>query len=202
MQKTENKVIWILVVLFFISGFCALLYQIAWQRMLFAYLGIELSVVTVVISSFMLGLGGGGLLGGVIADKFPVKAIELFAAAEVGVGIFGFLSPVLFRVVGVNLLGENIFVVALFLFLLLLTPTALMGATLPILVTHATRCWQHVGKSTGSFYSANTLGAALGAVFTGFGAFNFLTLNWVVCCAACGNLIIGSSLFVFFIRKP
>ncbi len=53
-------------------------------------------------------------------------------------------------------------------FWLLLIPTTLMGATLPILVTYVVRRYANLGVSVGVLYFANTLGAAFGAGFTGF----------------------------------
>ena len=40
--------------LFFGSGFAALLYQIAWQRMLFGWYGVDLDSISVIVSIFML----------------------------------------------------------------------------------------------------------------------------------------------------
>jgi hypothetical protein len=42
--------------LFFCSGFPALIYQIIWQRALFAVYGLNIESVTIVVSGFMLGL--------------------------------------------------------------------------------------------------------------------------------------------------
>src|ERR1700704_2786353 len=53
-----------LYLLFFVSGFPALIYQIVWQRALFAIYGVNIESVTVVVSAFMLGLGLGSLAGG------------------------------------------------------------------------------------------------------------------------------------------
>ena len=62
-RDRENSMVW-LYLLFFSSGFPALIYQIVWQRALFAIYGINVESVTVVVSAFMLGLGVGSLLGG------------------------------------------------------------------------------------------------------------------------------------------
>src|SRR5579871_5571519 len=50
--------------LFFVSGIPALLYQIVWQRSLFAIYGVNVQSVTIVVTAFMLGLGLGSLGGG------------------------------------------------------------------------------------------------------------------------------------------
>ncbi len=49
---------------FLASGFAALIYQVVWQRVLFAVFGINIEAVTVVVTAFLLGLGFGSLLGG------------------------------------------------------------------------------------------------------------------------------------------
>ena len=68
--------------LFFASGFAALLYQIAWQRVLFGWYGVDLDSVSVIVSIFMLGLGAGAVVGGWLADRFASRRILLFASIE------------------------------------------------------------------------------------------------------------------------
>ena len=59
----------ILCVLFFFSGFPALIYQLTWQRELFRIFGVNTESVTIVVTAFMLGLGIGSLAGGWISKK-------------------------------------------------------------------------------------------------------------------------------------
>ena len=47
--------------LFTVSGFAALVYQVVWQRSLYAIYGINVESVTMIVSAFMLGLGLGSL---------------------------------------------------------------------------------------------------------------------------------------------
>ena len=51
----------LLCVLFFFSGFPALIYQLTWQRSLFRIFGVNTESVTIVVTAFMLGLGLGSL---------------------------------------------------------------------------------------------------------------------------------------------
>ncbi|NIR58789.1 MAG: hypothetical protein GWO02_04355, partial [Gammaproteobacteria bacterium] len=53
-------------------------------------------------------------------------------------------------------------------FLLLLTPTALMGATLPLLARHAVRSDEEIGPRVGALYATNTAGAIGGTVIAAF----------------------------------
>src|SRR5712692_4730507 len=61
--------------LFFLSGFPALLYQIVWQRALFTIYGVNVESVTVVVSAFMLGLGLGSLAGGSLSKRPAVRLL-------------------------------------------------------------------------------------------------------------------------------
>ena len=82
-----------LLAVFFLSGIAALIYQVAWQRLLFGAFGVDIESVTIVVSTFMLGLGCGALWGGQIADRFGAYVITVFAFFEIGIGIFGITSP-------------------------------------------------------------------------------------------------------------
>jgi len=82
--------------LFFCSGMPALIYQIVWQRALFAIYGVNSESVTVVVTAFMIGLGLGSLIGGWLSTKFPDRGLWIFAAAEFGVALFGLASLRLF----------------------------------------------------------------------------------------------------------
>ncbi len=58
-KKEERKEPLLISVLFFFSGMPALIYQIVWQRVLFAIYGVNAESVAVIVSAFMLGLGLG-----------------------------------------------------------------------------------------------------------------------------------------------
>src|SRR5882757_2065065 len=60
----RQKEIFFLALLFFCSGIPALIYQIVWQRALFAIYGVNAQSVAVVVTAFMVGLGIGSLVGG------------------------------------------------------------------------------------------------------------------------------------------
>jgi predicted membrane-bound spermidine synthase len=153
--------------------------------------------VTIVVSTFMLGLGAGALAGGWIADRLPARLLVLFAACELGIGLFGLVSGPLIHAVGELFVQSPRPVVALVNFLLLLVPTSLMGATLPLLVTDAVRRHGGIGVSVGRLYFVNTLGATAGALGIAMGGFRYLDLATAIqgaaginfCVAALGGLL-------------
>jgi predicted membrane-bound spermidine synthase len=153
-----------LFVVFGVSGFAALLYQVVWQRSLYAIFGINTESVTVVVTAFMLGLGLGSLLGGRVSEKPSRPVLLIFSLVELGIGLFGLVSLSLFRAAGEALLHASPLMTAFATFLLVLVPTLLMGATLPLLVAYVVRETGSVGRSVGMLYFVNTLGSALASV--------------------------------------
>jgi predicted membrane-bound spermidine synthase len=151
---------WIYAV-FFLSGFAALLYQVVWQRALYAIYGINIESVTMVVTAFMLGLGVGSVAGGAVSKRPDRPVLLLFAFAELGIGLFGFVSLDVFHAVGEVTLAMSPVATFFVTFLLVLVPTLLMGSTLPLLVAHLVRSSGNVGKSVGSLYFVNTVGSAL-----------------------------------------
>jgi predicted membrane-bound spermidine synthase len=181
----------IVAAIFFLSGTAALVYQIAWQRLLFTSFGVDIESVTIVVSTFMLGLGAGAMAGGALADRFQSRLLLLFALCELGIGLFGLASAPLIRSLGEHFATSPRAVVAAIDFAVLLVPTSLMGATLPILVTDAVRRHGGVGVSIGALYFVNTLGAATGALALGVGLFALLELPQALAAAATINFAVA-----------
>jgi predicted membrane-bound spermidine synthase len=189
-----------LVALFFVSGIAALIYQVCWQRLLFAAFGVDIESVTIIVSTFMLGLGLGALLGGELSDRYPERALVMFAAIELAIAAFGLVSPNLIRMAGALAVRGPLVIIASVNFLLLLFPTMLMGATLPILVRHVMRAYQNVGVSIGLLYFANTLGAAFGAALSGMLVLYYLGLAATIYLAALLNTCVSAAVW-FGLRK-
>lgn len=186
--------------LFFVSGVSALVYQVCWQRLLFASFGVDIDSVTIIVSVFMLGLGLGALVGGDLADRRPDLALRFFALAELGIGLFGLASPGLIRSTGDLFVAAPQWQIVVANFLLLLVPTCLMGATLPILVAYVTRLWGNVGKSIGLLYQVNTFGAAFGVAVVGFLWFLLFEIDMAIRMAALLNILV-SLLTITWIKR-
>jgi predicted membrane-bound spermidine synthase len=180
-----------LVPLFAVSGVAALVYQICWQRLLVLTFGADIESVTIIVAAFMLGLGLGALVGGWLADRFRNRIIEMFAAAEIAIGLFGAFSPWLILTVGEWAMRGPAPAVVSANFLLLLLPTSMMGATLPMLVAYCVQTYRTVGSAIGLLYFINTIGAAVGAAVTGFVWFYYFGLAETVRSAAVLNVLVG-----------
>jgi len=188
--------------LFFLSGFAALLYQIAWQRELFAWYGIDLDSVSAIVSVFMLGLGVGAVGGGWLADRFARRRILIFSLIELTMGVFGFFSLGIIDAIGALLAADSLLRLVLLTFLVFIVPTCAMGATLPVLVTELIDITDNVGFSTGTLYFINTLGAAAGALIGGLVLLSLDGLDGVVILAATLNVSISAVAYLSIARAP
>ncbi|HMS15844.1 MAG TPA: fused MFS/spermidine synthase [Planctomycetota bacterium] len=186
---------------FFASGFAALVYQIAWQRALFLIFGIHTESVTVIVTAFMLGLGLGSLLGGRLSRRGQQASLYAFGVLEAGIGAFGILSLTLFRWVGDLALLSSPWVTGLATMLLLLLPTLLMGATLPILVSWMVTHTGNVGRSVGGLYAVNTFGSALASLLTAVLLFPLFGLRGSILFAAAINLLVSLTVVILGRRE-
>jgi spermidine synthase len=157
-------------VVFFLSGFAALGYQIIWQRLLLIFSGSDVQSATIIVAAFMAGLGCGSLAGGRIADRLSrVGSLLACAGAELMIAGFGVFSAGLYYDVLYQRLGHVAWGVearAAVIFVSLLWPTFFMGVSLPLLARALATDISRAPAITGALYGLNTLGAAVGSLLT------------------------------------
>jgi len=177
--------------LFFVSGVPALIYQLVWQRALFRILGVNIESVTLVVTAFMIGLGLGSLAGGWVSRRTALPLLPLLAVIEVLAASFGLISLRLFDHVGALVLGSSTFLIGAVTLSLVIIPTLLMGATLPVLVGHVSRRFGSVGRSLGLLYYANTLGAGAACLLGVSVLFPHLGMQHSIYVAAAINIAVA-----------
>jgi len=163
--------------LFILSGASALVYEVVWSRQLTTLFGATQYAVATVLTAFMGGLALGSFLIGRYADRLR-RPLLFYGLLEAGIGFAALAFPTAldlcepivgkFYATG----GEETFFVFSLLrfaiaFVLLMVPTTLMGATLPVMSRAVTRD-ARIGRSVGALYALNTAGAVLGVFVTGF----------------------------------
>ena len=189
-------------ILFFCSGMPALIYQIVWQRALFSIYGVNAESVAVIVAAFMLGLGIGSLLGGWVSARFPAKAVVLFGLSELGIAAFGMASLRVFHWAAGFSAGASLPATILFGFLLLIVPTVLMGATLPLLVQHLVSRSGSVGASVALLYFVNTFGSAVACYLCASFLLRDFGQSGSVRLAAGVNALVGVSALLLRNYKP
>lgn len=177
-----------LVLIFLLSGMGGLVYEVVWMRMLVRTFGITIYAVSTVLVVFMGGLALGSFLAA-RGRRWSRRPLFAYGLIEIGIGLTAAVSsavmPSLPRVFA-ELSGgaEGATVVALrfgLSALVLLPPTVLMGATLPVLSAHLATRKSEVGLAVGLLYGINTLGAVFGVATAGFvslGLFGEQATTW------------------------
>ena len=167
--------LFILGVLFFFSGASALIYQVLWLRMLALVLGVTVYAASTVLASFMAGLAIGSAVAGRIADRVR-RPLAWFGAAELLIAATAVSSPFALDLIGslyVSLAaGRTAPALAVARIvcsaLVLLPPTILMGATLPLVLRSSLVRTPAIGERISLLYGINTCGAIAGALLAGF----------------------------------
>lgn len=202
----------LLFLLFFLSGFCGLLYQVVWVRMSFASFGVITPVLSVVISVFMFGLFAGswlaGRLVGPLTRRLGVSAIWLYALAELAIGLGAFAVPQLFSLGETALLpvggtdsAAYLFWSALIIAGAIFPWCLFMGATFPLMMAYVKDA---SGESTSfSFlYLANVIGAMTGTLITAVVLVELLGFRDTLLVAAAANLFIAVTAGTLGLRHP
>ncbi len=164
---------------FFVSGFCSLLYELVWLRLAMAQFGVTTPMISIVLSSFMAGLGLGSWAGGRLVRKYSgvlkVPPLQLYAVAEMLIGCSAVVVPLellagrfVLEHLGSSftLSSAGYYVAAgIWLACTLVPWCACMGATIPLAMFAISN--GRTGESKRSFswlYLANVLGALAGTV--------------------------------------
>ena len=184
---------------FILSGATGLIYEVLWARMLGLVFGATTLAVSTVLAAFMGGLALGSALAGKLAQKIR-KPLSTYGMMEIGIAIYALLVPLLFRLIDHlyawiwQQLHPGYFSFSLWRFLLsglvLLVPTTLMGATLPVLaaaLVHSSRDSNSVTR----LYTCNLAGAIVGTLAAGFLLLPTLGVRTTILVAAVLNAIVG-----------
>src|ERR1051325_6583323 len=192
----------IVLLCFFASGISGLVYQVVWVRELVLVFGATTFAVSTVLTAFMGGLALGSFYFGRRSETIT-RPLRLYGLLEIGIGVYGLAVPFIFATLPSiyhpiwQWLQLSFFALSIvrFLFaaLVLILPTALMGATLPVLSNYYARDSRLIGLRVGALYSLNTFGAVLGAAATGFVLIPALGMRTTKPVAAGTNLILGAA---------
>ena len=167
------------IILFFVSGFAGLVYQVIWLRQFTLIFGATAYASSAVLSTFMGGLALGAYWAGRRADDWLDEPITTYGKLELGIAAYAALIPwLLDRLTPLlelvwRLGADRHFALLGFLkfvaiAILVLPATTLMGATLPVLSRVVSRSARSVGGGVGALYAVNTFGAVAGTAACAF----------------------------------
>src|SRR3984957_11020586 len=190
---------------FMVSGFCSILYELVWLRLAMAQFGVTTAMISIVLSTFMAGLGIGSWAAGHLLRKYARRLtappLHLYAMAELFIGCSAVVVPLelwIGRLVlehvgsSLSLSSTGYYVAAgVWLACSLVPWCACMGATIPLGMFAIRSDKRLESRRSFSFlYLANVLGAVAGSliplllieVFGFTGPLRFgMVLNLLVC---------------------
>ena len=185
---------------FILSGATGLIYEVLWARMLGLVFGATTLAVSTVLAAFMGGLALGSALAGKLAPRIK-KPLSVYGVMEIFIALYALLVPLLFRWIDhvYALIWQQfhpgVFTFSLWRFFLsgivLLVPTTLMGATLPVLAVALVRSSARDSNSVTRLYACNLAGAILGTLAAGFVLLPLLGVRTTIAVAAALNVIVG-----------
>ncbi len=200
---------WIILIYFF-SGVCSLIDEVIWVRLLKLTLGNTVYASSVVVSVFMGGLALGAFIMARWADRIKNR-LKLYALLELIITISALSVPWLLRLTdgGYAWLFQKfqlahwqlLIVQVIFSAVLLLIPTVVMGATLPLLGRFVTSVESRVGQLVGRLYALNMLGAAAGCFLAGFVFIRIFGVMGTLYIAAGINLFVALGGWILSLRQ-
>jgi spermidine synthase len=185
-----------------LSGFAAMLYEVAWTRLLALALGSSTHAFSLMLVTFITGIAVGAWL--VFARHWRQSTWTLFGWAEAALALTLFASlfydqylsfwfvkiaAVLARRPAAYPIYEG--AQALICFAAMLIPTICLGMTLPLVSRIATAKLSRTGRSVGKVFAINTLGTVLGTVATGLWLMPSLGLARTFAIGVALNAMIG-----------
>ena len=186
--------------MFFASGICALIYQVLWLRLLGLVFGVTTYAASTVWASFMAGLALGSLVAGRVADRVR-RPLIWFGVCELLIGATALATPFglgVLQQIYVRLypsLPDSLLMMTLarlaIAFALLIVPTSLMGATLPLVIKSSVVRSTRLGERMALLYGMNTTGAIVGALAAGLYLIPGRGIHGTFLVAASLNALVG-----------
>ena len=200
LKAYSKSSLWLVALCFVLSGATGLIYEVLWARMLGLVFGATTFAISAVLAAFMGGLALGSAWAGRIAARLK-RPLRVYGMVEIGIALYALIVPLLFRSVDYlyafiwEQLRPGFYAFNLWRFILsclvLLVPTTLMGATLPVLSAAILRSPDHKPTAVTRLYTCNLVGAIFGTILAGFFLLPSLGVRLTIYTAAAINLIIG-----------
>jgi spermidine synthase len=175
-NNSSRETNWALLI-FTLSGFCSLSYEVFWERLLGLIVGPTSYSFTLIISTFIIGLALGSMIFGRIADRikniFILLIITQVCASAMALMVSQLLGNSQFLFAKLihtfhNSFSTIVLIQTLILFGILVWPTLFLGAAFPLVNRICIRSMDDMGKSLGTAYALNTIGSILGSFAAGY----------------------------------
>ncbi len=203
-EKADSGKRLLIIASFALSGFASLNYEVLWSRLLSLVLGSSVYAFTIMLATFLVGIGLGSIVFAPFIDRRR-NLIAWFALFEAIIGVVSLVSIFVYRelpFVFFSLKESFASQFWLFMFIqflitaaIMIIPTLCMGAIFPLVGRLAAKDLKSVGKSIGDIYFFNTAGSIFGAFIGGFVLIPYAGVQNGVILTAALNLLLAIALF-------
>lgn len=189
--KGPSRAFTILSLLVLVAGLVTMSLEFSVSRLLIPIFGSTIYTWGSLIGVVLVGLSGGYHLGGRLADKNP--NFEKFCSILFSAGLYILFIPMISAIIidftiGITntLTDPNLDSYASNLnslvatFILIITPTLLLGMVSPYAVKLATKSLDRLGNTSGNLYSVSTIGSIVGTFVTVFILIPLVQINHVL----------------------
>ena len=165
---------------FILSGVASISYQLLWLRSAISYFGVITPVISILLSTFMLGLAVGTYIAGKLTLRLSLKgALISYGIAELCIAVLALMVPHEF-VAGYNYLltyetldsTSYLLFSALIIAAALFLPCVFIGATMPLMMKVLEQD-EKKKKNFGVLYLSNLIGALVGCILP------LILIEWV-----------------------
>ena len=158
-----------------VSGFVAMVYEVAWTRSLSALLGSSTYAFSIMLVTFLVGIAAGSSWASRFRPSASLSMLGLFQLAIASGGLvflvgYVFAPYLLLGLIRALYYSFPAVLTIQFIMsgLLMILATFFMGATFPIAGQLYSSRLVLLGRRIGSAYSVNTVGAIFGSLIAGF----------------------------------
>lgn len=178
-QFFSKKEVRIALITALLAGFIAMLYELAWIRLLSNILGSTTYSFTLMLIAFISGIALGSLIVSFIIKKIKNK-LAFLAFCQIATALSMILMLPIYQRLPYFLMQLSEMVVNtpdnfstflslefLLCFIIMVVPTIFSGMSLPVASRIVSQDIKLLGKSVGGIFSINTIGSVIGALATG-----------------------------------
>jgi len=213
--KTADGRFYLLVIAFFMSGLISIGYELLWMRSIVHLLGGFTYVFSAVLTIYLLGNVIGACIGSALVRRLKTPAVWFTVTLSL-LGLYGvFYLPLLVfwmskgswfidRQVIIRMIpfSHYLFKPIMHSLCLFLVPAIIMGIGFPIALQAWANHMHKVGRSTATAYGANTIGAVIGGIVTGFLLIPLLGVQLSISILGLSGVWIAAIMWAFFVHRP
>ena len=184
------------------AGFCAMVYEVAWSRLLGLILGSSVYAFTLMLTAFLLGTALGSPAASFLLARRGSRPLRLLALSLTLASVLAWVSHLCFGQLPYlyvdlySLTGgrdDLVFPMQSLIAIGVMTPvTFFLGMCFPLAVHLSLPSVARLGREVARLYLWNTLGAVVGALSAGFVLLPALGIRWTLVLSVAAGLVLAA----------